>query len=110
MAASGLAMEEHTPILNKMETRAMKMRIGDNKSLLPFQKGILNNISALKMLLCDLQKQYKNAYVLTYRLNQDPLEMFFGVIRSKGGLYDHPPPPYNLNTAFEITYWEETRV
>jgi len=28
--------------------------------------------------------------MLTYRLCQDVLENFFGVIRSKGGLHDHP--------------------
>lgn len=30
--------------------------------------------------------------ILTYRLNQDVLDNFFGVIRSKGGLHDHPTP------------------
>ena len=27
---------------------------------------------------------------MTYRLNQDPLESFFGIIRAIGGLHDHP--------------------
>lgn len=30
------------------------------------------------------------SYILTYRLNQDVLENFFGIIRTKGGLHDHP--------------------
>ena len=73
------------------------MRIGRHKSLLPFQKGILNNITALKLLYGDLKKKYSISYLLTYRLNQDPLEMFFGVMRTKGGLYDH-------TTALQFKY------
>lgn len=34
--------------------------------------------------------RYNLKYILTYRLNQDVLENFFGVIRAKGGLHDHP--------------------
>lgn len=42
------------------------------------------------MLYFELKNQYSIEYVLTYRLNQDVLENFFGIIRSKGGLHDHP--------------------
>ena len=37
-------------------------------------------------------EKYEMTYILTYRLNQDVLENFFGAIRSKGGLNDHPSP------------------
>lgn len=37
-----------------------------------------------------LKSIYGISYILTYRLNQDVLENFFGLIRSKGGLHDHP--------------------
>lgn len=47
--------------------------------------------SALKLLLPDLQRRFKGVeFILTRRLNQDVLENFFGVIRAKGGLHDHP--------------------
>lgn len=90
MAAYGLSMAEHDRILNKMEFITREMRIGGKKTLLPFQKGILNNITALKMLYADLKERHNISYLLTYRLNQDPLEMFFGMMRAKGGLFDHP--------------------
>ena len=38
----------------------------------------------------DLINRFNIKYILTYRLNQDVLENFFGVIRTKGGLHDHP--------------------
>lgn len=46
--------------------------------------------TALPLLFQDLQRKFQLSYVLTYRLNQDALEHFFGVIRAKGGLHDHP--------------------
>lgn len=46
--------------------------------------------NSLKLLYNDLKTEYNISYLLTYRLNQDVLENFFGTIRSKGGLYDHP--------------------
>lgn len=46
----------------------------------------------MQQLYHDLQNKYGATYLLTYRLNQDVLENFFGVIRSKGGLFDHPDP------------------
>lgn len=36
---------------------------------------------------------------MTYRLNQDALENFFGCIRAKGGLYDHP---YKLQFTYRM--------
>ena len=37
-----------------------------------------------------MNTQYSTSYLLTYRLNQDVLENFFGVIRSKCGMHDCP--------------------
>ena len=42
------------------------------------------------MLYADMKERFDWKYILTYRLNQDIIENFFGVIRSKGGLHDHP--------------------
>lgn len=52
--------------------------------------GILITNASLVRLLANMKDRYKTKYLLTYRLNQDVLENFFGVIRSKGGLHDHP--------------------
>lgn len=47
--------------------------------------------NAVKFLYEDLKCHFPDLkYILTYRLNQDVLENFFGIIRSKGGLHDHP--------------------
>lgn len=42
------------------------------------------------MMFEEIKLLFNAKYLLTYRLNQDVLENFFGVIRSKGGLHDHP--------------------
>lgn len=46
--------------------------------------------TSLQLLLQDMKRRFSIKYLLTYRLNQDVLEIFFGAIRSKGGLHDHP--------------------
>lgn len=70
-------------------------RIGKHKTLLPFQKGIIVSNTSLQQLLSYLQEQYDTfdfpiTYLITYRLNQDLLEIFFSFIRSIGYAYDHP--------------------
>ena len=47
--------------------------------------------TALEMLSKYVEK-YDMTYVITNRLNQDVLEHFFGAMRSKGALNDHPSP------------------
>ncbi|XP_050497997.1 transposable element P transposase isoform X1 [Diabrotica virgifera virgifera] len=88
--AYGLALEGQNNILQRMSEMVATMRVKGRKSLLPFQKGILMSNKALQLLLEDIKKRYNINYILTRRLNQDPLENFFGVIRAKGGLNDHP--------------------
>lgn len=68
-----------------------KARVIGKNTLQPFQKGILMNNRGLPLLLESL-KQYGVKYIITRAINQDHLESFFGVIRSKGGLLDHPSP------------------
>lgn len=46
--------------------------------------------TSLRLLFEHLKARFSTKYLLTYRLNQDVLENFFGVIRAKGGLHDHP--------------------
>lgn len=52
--------------------------------------GIIQSNYALKLLYEDVKSRFGLKYILTYRLNQDVLENFFGVVRSKGELNDHP--------------------
>ena len=68
------------------------MRVRNKASLLPFQNGILVSTNALSLLYEELKNTYGISYLLTYRLNQDVLELFFGIMRSMGGLHDHPTP------------------
>lgn len=46
--------------------------------------GILMTNRAVRLLSDQMQKEYGNNHIITYRLNQDVLENFFGDIRSKG--------------------------
>ena len=71
------------------------MRVGCQKtkrSMLPFQIGILQSITALKKLYTYLIEQYNIKYILTCKLTQDCLENFFSQIRSLGRGYNHPNP------------------
>ncbi|KAL1488481.1 hypothetical protein ABEB36_014949 [Hypothenemus hampei] len=90
--AFGLALDVQIPILTKMTQVISQMQVIGSRSPLPFQKGILISNSALKMLHVELKRRFGVDYILTRRLNQDVLENFFGVIRAKGGLHDHPNP------------------
>ena len=70
----------------------MSMTVEGNKSLLPFQKGFMMSIAALKGLYSQLQNHYGVKNILTARLNQDCLENLFSQIRGLGRRYDHPTP------------------
>lgn len=108
-----LALNEQNEILDKMENviknfktgkalakkkETNKLPLHTNTTLnvkqtnLPFQIGILISIKSLKLLYEDLKAEFNIKYLLTYHLNQDPLEGFFSIIRSIGGLHDHPSP------------------
>ena len=85
-------------ILQEMITFIQKSRIlywdADIMSIVerfnPFQKGIIISTRSLINLYHQLQKDFNFEYLLTRRLNQDPVEHMFGVIRQMGGTYDHP--------------------
>lgn len=87
--AFGLQMEVQMSIIKEMTTFFESARVVGHAKLQPFQHGILLNNKALPRLLESLKK-YDVNFLLTRRLNQDELESFFGVIRFKGGLHDHP--------------------
>lgn len=88
--AFGLALEIQNGIIDKMTATISSLRAKGKRCLLPFQKGIIISNNSLKLLYEDLKTRHDVKYILTYHLNQDVLENFFGAIRSKGGLHDHP--------------------
>lgn len=89
------AFSKQSEILLDVLDTVREMRVPGNDDLLPFQKGIIQNIRGLFMLL-DYLKEVSNGeikYIMTDRINQDCLERFFGYLRSKGGgMNDHPTP------------------
>lgn len=91
--AYGLALEEQNSVLREMsEIVKAIFPFRKGKTLLPFQRGILQNNNALPLLLDYLGNTYGMSYIMTAKLNQDCLENFFSAIRAKGGLHDHPSP------------------
>ncbi|KAL1487917.1 hypothetical protein ABEB36_015302 [Hypothenemus hampei] len=88
--AYGLALNVQDSILTRMSNTIENLRVKGRRCLLPFQKGIIMTNTSLKLLHDDLKTRFSTQYLLTYRLNQDVLENFFGAIRTKGGLHDHP--------------------
>lgn len=75
------------------------MRCQGKNVLQTFQKGILISIKSTQELFKHLNEKYNISYIVTHRLNRDSLESFFSVIRSRGGLNDHPTP---LNAMYRI--------
>lgn len=78
--------------LANMDACMQNIRARGRQTLLPFQKGILMCNNSLRGLFQYLKERHKFKYILTYRLNQDIIEHFFGAMRSKGGLFDSPSP------------------
>jgi len=53
-------------------------------------QGWIKTINSVTQLFLYLREKYDLKFLLTRRLNQDCLENFFGVIRTKGGCCDNP--------------------
>lgn len=85
-------MESQLKTLTQVNNIMSAPIIPNKNHLEPFQKGVIMTNNALKMLHEYVAEKYKMSYICKSRLNQDVLEHFFGAIRSKGGLYDHPTP------------------
>jgi hypothetical protein len=75
--AFGVNLEKQLMILKETSEVVSKMIVGNHKSLIPFQKGILLSNNSLTELYQYLHSEYNLEYILTYRLNQDILENFF---------------------------------
>lgn len=75
------------------KTKSRKNKTPKEKQALKlFQKGILMSTRSLINLYEDLSKNMGLKYIMTSKLNQDSLENLFSLLRSGGGLADHPSP------------------
>lgn len=87
-------METMEVIIDPLSKRGKAKKTKTQKrSLVPFQRGIIQSSLALKGLFNHLKTKLNTKFILTRRLNQDILERMFGYLRAKGGgLHDHPSP------------------
>lgn len=88
-------LEKLVQALREMQASISHIRLPPTKKTLqPLQKGMILSTVALPMLLDYMKEDYKGiSYILTRRINQDPLESFFGVFRFRSGsLHDNPIP------------------
>lgn len=90
--AYGNNIEEQNQLLDKMDDFIKSMRVHGKRCLMQFQKGILLSNRSLRNLYMDMKTNYNLEYILTRRLNQDVLEIFFSFLRGMGGANDHPTP------------------
>lgn len=86
--------ERDDEMLNKAETYLSKLMIGKQSILehprKTFVLGFLSNIKSIRILRERLLVLDNFKYVLTYKLCQDHLELFFSCVRSRGGNNDNP--------------------
>ena len=68
-------------------------------------KGLQLTINGVLALWSDLQENHARQFLMTRRLNQDPLENFFGLIRQQGGNSDNPTP-YQFMKAFRKLFFD----
>ena len=92
--AFGLDMQLQMDTLNKITNVMSSMKVKSLKvrSLYKFQKGVILSCKSVVGLFHMLRDKYNLKYLLTRRMNQDPLEQLFGCIRQVSGPYDHPTP------------------
>jgi hypothetical protein len=89
----GLQLEKQNEVLKEMKDTMLRMRVEGHQSMLPFQKGVVMNCTALPQLYEEITTKFPNiSYLLTYRLNQDLLENLFASIRAAGITYSAPLP------------------
>ncbi|VEN43569.1 unnamed protein product [Callosobruchus maculatus] len=90
--AFGTNLEAQQDLLNRVTNQVSSMIVGNHKSMIQFQKGILLTNKSMAELYTYVHLTYGVEYILTSRLNQDVLENFFSYIRGIGGANDHPSP------------------
>lgn len=87
----GLKLKSQENTLRRFLKFISEVRVGQRKSLLPFQKGFIISINSLFGLFEDMKKE-NLCYILTARLNQDCLENIFSRVRGLGAFYNNPSP------------------
>lgn len=103
----GLNLKRQNEILNNMTNTMLTMKVGNHKSLLPFQKGVILNNNSLQQCLPYLQQNFntstfKICFIVTNRLTQDCLENLFSYIRSMGATNDQPSA---LNFRYRLKWY-----
>lgn len=88
----GLAIDAQLMALQEMNQLISTMRCVGKTSIQVFQRAILMSNKSLQSLFSQMKTIYGIKYVITKHLNQDCLESYFGHIRGKGGMADHPTP------------------
>ena len=74
-----------------MENLRFKAYNSNTFSMLPFQRGALLLILAVRHLIHDMATKYNQPLLLTGWLSQDDLERFYGIVRGVGGGFNlHP--------------------
>lgn len=81
-------IEDFLVMLNETERNSIEKNTKLFASQLTTESLRVTLMSVLDIITLLLDKDVR--YVLTAKLNQDPLERFFGVVRSFGGDEDHP--------------------
>jgi hypothetical protein len=96
---------------NMISSMRKKLKTGYGK-MLPFQEGFLMSINSLKMLHKDLSSRFPDhpIEILTYRINQDPVENLFSIMRSAGGPNTNPGPVEFINRINNYVLGNNTEI
>jgi hypothetical protein len=70
-------------------TDLKSIRLNDSPGKTAFT-GFILNIHSLKLLFTDLVEEGPLTYLLTYKLSQDHLELFFGAVHCRLGCNNNP--------------------
>jgi hypothetical protein len=72
-------------------------------------KGLCLTINSVLSLWSQLKEEESLDFLLTRRLNQDPLENFFGTVRQQGGNSDNPTP-LQFTRAFQKLFYDHYQI
>lgn len=75
-----------------MSNLISSLRAKEKKSLISFQRVICMSNASLKLRYIGPKARYNILYILPHHLNENVTEHFFGAIRYKRVLHDHPNP------------------
>jgi hypothetical protein len=90
----------HWPFLEECSQQLKTLQVVGGRGAIPCLSGWLLCINALKLLWSVANGEHGVSFLLTSRLNQDALENFFSLIRSRGGHRDNPDSVH-FKTAFK---------